>query len=71
MDPLGTVKAVIGAINYLYAASEKIKENGEECKRFCTHASLVMELIQRDIEHTDGGSARVSSKLKRLSKYVI
>ena len=63
MDPLGTSQAVLGAIQYLRSIAEKVKENGEECKRLCSHASAIVDLVQAECRNG------VPSKLgKRLAK---
>lgn len=66
MDPLGTVQALVGAIKYFYDASEKAKENRQECKKLCAHANSVLDII-RD-ESKGNIPPKLVDRLGRLSK---
>ena len=69
MDAIGAIQAVYGAINYLYTASEKMKENQEECRRLCKHARSVVQLLQR--EHEQGVPQDLARRLFKLAELVI
>ena len=66
MDPVGTVQAVISAINYLYQVASKVKENRQECRRLCSHARSMLDLIQTECK--DGIPNRMQPRLAKLAK---
>ena len=68
MDAVGTTQAVIGAINYLWTAAAKVKENTEECKRLCDHAQSTISIIQDEYSQDIPDTLRV--RLRHLEKYV-
>ena len=69
MDPLGTAQAVLKAIEYLRSIVDKVKQNKEECKRLCDHASSIMALVQA--ECTDGVPAKLAARLGKLERCVL
>lgn len=46
MDPLSTLQTLAGVIKYLWDASQKMKENKEECRRLCEHTKYIMDIIR-------------------------
>ena len=67
MDPVGTTQAVLSAINYLWTAAERVKENREECKRLCTHARSTVALIE---EHAGTMSPALRGRLEAFERSV-
>ena len=67
MDPLGTVQAVIGSIQYLISIADKVKENGEECRRLCDHASRFIGLVET--EYRDGVPSKLATRLVKLQGF--
>ena len=50
MDPLRTIAAVYNAVQYLRAASEKIKQNREECNKLADHTEAILMLIEAEVK---------------------
>jgi hypothetical protein len=51
MDPLHTITALYSAVQYLRAASEKIKQNREECNRLADHIETILTLIEAEVKN--------------------
>lgn len=64
MDPVGVITALLGVVNYLRAASEKVNGNQKQCHRLADHAVDVLTLIEGEVK--GGLSPDVLKRLHRL-----
>ena len=46
MNPLSILSNSLAVLVYIYTVCEAVKENREECRRFCDHANEVLEALQ-------------------------
>ena len=68
MDPLSILSSLITAVNYLYTACEKVKENREECRRLCKDVNTIVELVQQECK--DDIPPALKTRLVKLETYV-
>jgi hypothetical protein len=68
MDPftVTVLSTLASVINYLYAASEKVQQNREECRRLATHTDVVLKLIKGEIDR--GVSPALLERLHSLKR---
>jgi hypothetical protein len=64
MDPIGAITALLGVVNYLRTASDKIKQNREECHRLANHAEAILRLIE--VEIRNGAPVDVIQRLTKV-----
>lgn len=46
ISPFSILSTLCTVVLYIYKACDGVKENREECKRFCDHANLVLKALQ-------------------------
>ena len=66
MDTLSILSSLVSAANYLYTASEKMKENREECRRLCKDVNTIVDLITQECKN--GMPSILKTRLTKLER---
>lgn len=67
MDPssvMSLIQAALQAAKWIFDASQSLKENREECKKFSEHAKQVLTLLSNESGHTSG--PKLAAQVERL-----